>query len=80
MRVIAGKYKRRQLKSVKSNLTRPTTDRNKENMFNIIGPYFQGGNVLDLFAGTGSLGIECLSRGASSATFVDVSKEILKMQ
>ena len=50
MRVIAGKYKSRQLKSVKSNLTRPTTNRNKETMFNIIGPYFEGGNVLDLFA------------------------------
>ena len=48
MRVIAGKYKSRQLKSVKSNLTRPTTDRNKENLFNIIGPYFDGGAVLDL--------------------------------
>ena len=53
MRVIAGKYKSRQLKSVKSNLTRPTTDRNKENLFNIIGPYFDGGAVLDLFAGSG---------------------------
>ena len=55
--------KSRQLKSVKSNLTRPTTDRNKENLFNIIGPYFDGGAVLDLFAGSGGLGIEALSRG-----------------
>lgn len=71
MRVITGKYKSRQLKSVKSNLTRPTTDRNKENMFNIIGPYFQGGNVLDLFAGSGGLGIEALSRGCDFLYSVD---------
>ena len=49
MRVIAGKYKKRQLKVPKSQLTRPTTDKNKENLFNMIGPYFQGGTVLDLF-------------------------------
>lgn len=71
MRVIAGKYKSRQLKSVKSSLTRPTTDRNKENMFNIIGPYFQGGKVLDLFAGSGALGIEALSRGCEYLYSVD---------
>ena len=71
MRVIAGKYKSRQLKSVKSNLTRPTTDRNKENLFNIIGPYFQGGAVLDLFAGSGGLGIEALSRGCDYLYSVD---------
>lgn len=71
MRVIAGKYKSRQLKSVKSNLTRPTTDRNKENMFNIIGPFFNGGNVLDLFAGSGGLGIEALSRGCEYLYSVD---------
>lgn len=63
MRVIAGKYKSRQLKTVKSSLTRPTTDRNKENLFNMIGPYFDGGIVLDLFGGSGGLGIEALSRG-----------------
>lgn len=86
MRVIAGKYKSRQLKSVKSNLTRPTTDRNKENMFNIIGPYFEGGNVLDLFAGSGGLGIEALSRGCDYLYSVDnqyaafqVIKENIKM-
>lgn len=86
MRVIAGKYKSRQLKSVKSNLTRPTTDRNKENMFNIIGPYFEGGNVLDLFAGSGGLGIEALSRGCNYLYSVDnqyaafqVIKENIKM-
>ena len=51
MRVIAGKYKKRQLKVPKGQLTRPTTDKNKENLFNMIGPYFQGGTVLDLFGG-----------------------------
>lgn len=71
MRVITGKYKSRQLNSVKSNLTRPTTDRNKETMFNIIGPYFEGGNVLDLFAGSGGLGIEALSRGCDFLYSVD---------
>lgn len=71
MRVIAGKYRSRQLKTVKSNLTRPTTDRNKENMFNIIGPYFDGGVVLDLFAGSGGLGIEALSRGCHQLYSVD---------
>lgn len=71
MRVISGKYKRRNLKAVPGNNTRPTTDKNKENMFNIIGPYFEGGNVLDLFAGSGGLGIEALSRGMDHLYAVD---------
>ena len=53
MRVIAGKFKSRQLKSVDSKLTRPTTDKNKENLFNMIGPFFDGGVCLDLFGGSG---------------------------
>lgn len=71
MRVIAGIYKSRQLKSVKSSLTRPTTDRNKENMFNLLGPYFDGGIVLDLFGGSGALGIEAMSRGCDYLYSVD---------
>lgn len=71
MRVISGKYKSRPLKTVKSNRTRPTTDRNKETMFNLIGPYFDGGIVLDLFAGSGGLGIEALSRGCDYLYSVD---------
>lgn len=55
--------------------TRPTTDRVKESLFNILAPYIAGTNVLDLFSGTGSLGIEALSRGAASAVFVDKSRE-----
>ena len=66
MRVIAGKYKKRQLKVPKTQLTRPTTDKNKENLFNMIGPYFEGGTVLDLFGGSGGLGIEAISRGCDT--------------
>ena len=73
MRVIAGKYKRRNLKAVVGNNTRPTTDRNKENMFNLIGPYFDGGACLDLFGGSGSLGIEALSRGMEKLYSVDMN-------
>lgn len=71
MRVIAGKYKRRNLKAVPGKSTRPTTDRNKENMFNLIGPYFNGGYCLDLFGGSGGLGIEALSRGMDKLYSVD---------
>lgn len=71
MRVIAGKFKSRQLKSVDSSLTRPTTDKNKENLFNMIGPYFNGGICLDLFGGSGGLGIEALSRGVDELYVVD---------
>ena len=78
MRVIAGKYKKRQLKVPKSQLTRPTTDKNKENLFNMIGPYFQGGTVLDLFGGSGGLGIEAISRGCNTLYSVDHQYEAFK--
>ncbi len=71
MRVIAGIHKGRQLKAVPGNNTRPTTDKVKESIFQIIGPFFQGGKALDLFAGSGSLGIEALSRGMDNCIFVD---------
>lgn len=71
MRVIAGKFKSRQLKSVDSKLTRPTTDKNKENLFNMIGPFFEGGVCLDLFGGSGGLGIEAVSRGMDELYSVD---------
>lgn len=71
MRVVAGKLKSRQLKSVDSSLTRPTTDKNKENLFNMIGPYFYGGVCLDLFGGSGGLGIEAISRGMDELYSVD---------
>ncbi|MCD5322568.1 16S rRNA (guanine(966)-N(2))-methyltransferase RsmD [Pontibacillus sp. HN14] len=71
MRVIAGEHKGRQLQPVPNRLTRPTTDKVKEALFQMIGPYFEGGACLDLFAGSGGLGIEALSRGMDQAIFVD---------
>lgn len=71
MRVISGSQKGRQLKAVPGKNTRPTTDKVKESVFNIIGPYFDGGLGLDLFAGSGGLGIEGISRGLDKVLFID---------
>ncbi|MEI4790916.1 16S rRNA (guanine(966)-N(2))-methyltransferase RsmD [Bacillus sp. FJAT-53060] len=71
MRVISGTRKRRTLKAVPGQSTRPTTDKVKESIFNMIGPYFDGGWALDLFAGSGGLGIEALSRGFDHCIFID---------
>ncbi|MFD2043993.1 16S rRNA (guanine(966)-N(2))-methyltransferase RsmD [Ornithinibacillus salinisoli] len=71
MRVVAGLHKGRQIKAVPGKSTRPTTDKVKEAIFQVIGPFFQGGNCLDLFAGSGSLGIEAISRGMDSCIFID---------
>lgn len=78
MRVIAGKFKGRRLKSVPGSNTRPTSDKIKEAVFHMMGPYFQGGHCLDLFAGSGSLGIEAYSRGMTSVTFIDRSSQAIK--
>ncbi|MFD2208717.1 16S rRNA (guanine(966)-N(2))-methyltransferase RsmD [Virgibacillus halophilus] len=71
MRIIAGTHKGRALKAVPGKDTRPTTDKVKEAVFQMMGPFFDGGSCLDLFAGSGSLGIEALSRGMDRAVFVD---------
>lgn len=71
MRVVSGIRKGKILKAVPGSSTRPTTDKVKEAIFNIIGPYFESGLGLDLFAGSGGLGIEALSRGADKVIFVD---------
>ena len=75
MRVISGTVRGKRLKEPSDYSIRPTTDMVKEALFNIIQFDIEGRRVLDLFAGTGQLGIECLSRGAASVTFVDQSKE-----
>lgn len=71
MRVIAGKARRIQLKTIEGNLTRPTTDRIKETLFNMIQPYIYDSTFLDLFSGSGGIGIEALSRGAARAVFIE---------
>ena len=75
MRVIAGLAKGHQLFAPEGEDTRPTLDRVKESVFSILYPYLKDAVVLDLFAGTGGLGIEALSRGASYADFVDNGKK-----
>lgn len=74
LRVIAGSAKGRKLASVKGDLTRPITDRVKESLFDIIGADVVDSNWWDLFAGTGAVGIEALSRGAAFARFTDLNR------
>lgn len=77
MRVIAGKYKSRVLAEFAGEDVRPTSDRAKEALFNILSLKIYGARVLDLFAGSGALGIESLSRGAKEVVFNDCSKDSL---
>ncbi|MCP3873554.1 MAG: 16S rRNA (guanine(966)-N(2))-methyltransferase RsmD [Desulfobacteraceae bacterium] len=77
MRVISGRCKGRKLNPIQGSQIRPTSDRVKEAIFNILGQKIKKARVLDLFAGTGALGIEALSRGAHHATFIDQSCDIL---
>lgn len=79
MRVISGEYGGRRLKSLSGPNTRPTTDKVKESIFNMIGPYFDGEEVLDLFSGSGGLAIEAVSRGCSHAVCVDKNYQALKI-
>ena len=79
MRVITGKARGIQLKTPDGMQTRPTTDRVKEALFSIIHFDIPGAKVLDLFGGTGQLGIEALSRGADSAVFVDAREDACKI-
>ena len=78
MRVIAGSARRLLLKTPKGLETRPTSDQIKETLFNILMPYLYDANFLDLFSGSGGIGIEALSRGCKSAVFVENSKAALK--
>ena len=78
MRVIAGTAKSRKLKAVPGDSTRPITDRTKEALFSILGDWIVGARVLDVFGGTGAVGIEALSRGAAHVTFVDKSHQAIR--
>ncbi|MBA2795479.1 16S rRNA (guanine(966)-N(2))-methyltransferase RsmD [Streptococcus porcinus] len=71
MRIVSGEFGGRPLKTLPGKTTRPTSDKVRGAMFNMIGPYFKGGRVLDLFAGSGGLAIEAVSRGMSQAILVE---------
>jgi len=78
LRVISGTAKGRKLHSVPGDTTRPITDRVKESLFNIVGGDIINASLLDLFAGTGSVGIEALSRGAKFVRFIDINTQAIK--
>ena len=78
MRVVAGLYRGRRLVAPPGDATRPTSDRVRESLFSVLGPSVEGARVLDLFAGSGALGLEALSRGAAAAVFVDRAPAAIK--
>lgn len=80
MRIIAGKHRGRVLKEFKGREIRPTADRAKEAIFNILQTEILGSSFLDLYAGTGNMGVEALSRGAEKVVMVDSSKESVAIQ
>jgi len=79
MRIVAGAFRGRQLKSPTWEGLRPTSDRLRETLFNILGPSVRGARVLDGYAGTGAIGIEALSRGAAAVTFVEKDPRAVKL-
>jgi 16S rRNA (guanine(966)-N(2))-methyltransferase RsmD len=74
MRVIGGEFRSRRLKSIPGDATRPTPDRMRETLFNILAPQIVGATFLDAYAGTGAVGIEALSRGAAHAIFIEKNR------
>lgn len=79
MRIIAGEYKGRTLKAPKWEGLRPTSDKLRETLFNILAPRIEGARVLDVFAGTGAVALEALSRGAAGATCVESDRRAVKL-
>jgi 16S rRNA (guanine966-N2)-methyltransferase len=79
MRVIAGSFRSRTLQAPAGLATRPTSDRLRETLFNVLAPRIQGASFLDLYAGSGAVGIEALSRGATSVVFVERAPAAIKM-
>ena len=78
MRIIAGEFRGRKLLPPEDDVTRPITDRVKQSLFDILSPLLPGARVYDVFAGTGSMGLECLSRGAAHATFFEADRSALQ--
>jgi 16S rRNA (guanine966-N2)-methyltransferase len=77
MRIIAGEHRGRKILPPPGEVTRPITDRVKQSLFDILSPQIEGAKVYDIFAGTGSMGLECLSRGAAHATFFEADRGAL---
>jgi 16S rRNA (guanine966-N2)-methyltransferase len=77
LRVVAGDLRGRRIRVLPGSLVRPTPDKVREALFDILGPYLSGLAVLDVCAGSGALGFEALSRGASSATFIEADRRVL---
>ncbi len=77
MRIIAGEFSSRTIKTLKGNATRPTLDKVREAVFSSLGGYFDGGIMLDLYSGSGAIGIEAISRGMDKAYLVDKSREAI---
>jgi 16S rRNA (guanine966-N2)-methyltransferase len=77
MRIIAGEFRGRKLIEPRFDTTRPITDRAKQSLFDVLMPYIGDAHVYDCFCGTGSMGLECLSRGAAHATFFDADRTAL---
>ena len=79
MRIISGKYGSRRLKTLTGNNTRPTEDRVREAVFGRLGPYFDGGIILDLFSGSGAISLEAISRGFDEAYLCDISRDAVRI-
>ncbi|MEE8807631.1 MAG: 16S rRNA (guanine(966)-N(2))-methyltransferase RsmD [Lactimicrobium sp.] len=79
MRIVAGTYASRRLETLKGQATRPTLDKVKEAVFSSLGGMFDGGKMLDLYAGSGAIGLEALSRGMDQAIFVDQSHDAVNI-
>src|SRR5947207_11069089 len=79
MRIIAGEFRSRKILPPASDVTRPITDRVKQSLFDILNPHIEGAIVYDCFAGTGSMGLECLSRGAKHVTFFESDKSAARL-
>ncbi|HMI29522.1 MAG TPA: 16S rRNA (guanine(966)-N(2))-methyltransferase RsmD [Gaiellaceae bacterium] len=78
MRIIAGERKGHTIFAPRGRETRPTSDRVRENVFNIVAPWVEGARVLDLYAGSGAMGLEALSRGAAAAVFVEADADAVR--
>jgi 16S rRNA (guanine966-N2)-methyltransferase len=79
VRIIAGEKRGHTIYAPRGRETRPTSDRVRENVFNIVAPWVEGARVLDLYAGSGAMGLEALSRGAASALFVESDPDALRV-